>query len=154
MENIILVAARWLLVRLAVYLAVVVGSMTLVIVGAWVLSVARAGECEVGAFGCGHMPNHGEYQLWKNKREGSCCNGHDCRPIRADRDMDGKWSIYIPELRKWVAVPDYALMPPDKLHDGRSHGCTSDPLKENPYWCRDQTERPCIYCFTPAEGKY
>jgi hypothetical protein len=45
--------------------------------------------------------------------------------VRARVEWDGSWSIYIPEFRRWLSVPAYAVGPPDKFNDGRSHVCLS-----------------------------
>lgn len=107
---------------------------------------ALAQDCEVGTFGCNHHENHDAYKGWTNRQGGSCCNGKDCRPVRAKQDLDGNWLIYIPELKTWLQVPPQALLPPDKLKDGRSHACTS--LPGNP-----MMPVPVIYCFSPTGSK-
>jgi hypothetical protein len=125
---------------------------------AWgVCDPARAEEdCELGAFGCEHEQNHGQYKGWTDKDGTSCCNGQDCRPVRAQKNDEGYWEIYIPELkgmsqppnlrRGWVRIPRSMVYAPDRFHDGRSHACTSRP--GNPLM-----PVPIIYCFTPAQPK-
>lgn len=109
-----------------------------------------AQDCEYGAFGCGHQENHEQYQGWKNGTGGSCCNGKDCRPVRARQEDTGEWSIWVPELRRWEKVPFYAVQAPDRFHDGRSHACTADPNN----WRIIQTISPLpVYCFSPADPK-
>jgi hypothetical protein len=117
----------------------------------FVVGRATAQDCETGTFGCGHHPNHDDYKEWTSPTGMSCCNGQDCRPVRAQLEMSGQWSIWIPEYRQWVPVPATAKMEPDKLHDGRSHACTADPLVWKEYG-RPAAELP-IYCFTNAEPK-
>lgn len=74
----------------------------------------------------------------------SCCNGLDCRPVRARQDAYGDWSVvWIPEYREWVPVPASAMLPPDQFGDGRSHLCSSDPLDL-------RLPTMAIYCFSPA----
>ena len=111
-------------------------------------------DCEYGAFGCGHQENHQQYEGWKTPQGGSCCNGKDCRPIRAKQDMTGTWFIYVPELvgtshDPWVPVPPAALQAPDKFQDGRSHACTADPAN----WARYIQFNPYlpVYCFSPGQ---
>ena len=106
---------------------------------------ARAQDCEMGAFGCQHQENHEQYKGWTDNRGGSCCSGEDCRPIRARHEERG-WQIYIPEMRRWIDVPQSALMPPDRFNDGRSHACTSKP--NNP-----MMPEPKVYCFSPSEPR-
>lgn len=106
---------------------------------------ARAQDCEMGAFGCGHAEQHQQYLQWKPKGgKGSCCNGDDCRPVRARVDDDGVWSVWIPEFRSWLQVPNYALGEPDRFGDGRSHVCSSKPLPMMPFH---------IFCFSPTGSK-
>lgn len=116
------------------------------------MASAMAQEPEVGTFGLGHSENHEQYKEWSNKAGGSCCNGQDCRPVRARADMDGKWSIWIPELRTWVPVPERAMLEPDKLHDGRSHACTADPVTWKEYG--QPAEGLPVYCLSPAQDKF
>lgn len=106
---------------------------------------ARGQDCEYGAFGCGHHERHEDYKNWKNNEGGSCCNGQDCRPVRA-RFEDGIWQFWVPELKIWVDVPRSAKQHPDKFKDGRSHACTSNP--GNLY-----LPSLVVYCFSPAEPK-
>jgi hypothetical protein len=123
---------------------------------AWgVCDMARAEDgCEVGAFGCGHAEMHPQYQGWQNKNGGNCCSGEDCRPVRAMKDEDGYWRIFIPEFKGkslgdwirdgWVIVPQSQVDAQDRFHDGRSHACTS-PIAG--------LAMPLIYCFSPAQPK-
>ena len=122
-----------------------------------VCDLARAEEgCELGAFGCEHEQNHDQYKGWTDMDGVSCCNGQDCRPVRAQKNDDGYWEIYVPELKGmsqppnlrlgWVRVPQNMVNAPDRFHDGRSHACTSRP--GNPL-----LPVPIIYCFTPAQPK-
>jgi hypothetical protein len=115
------------------------------------VSHAMAQEPEVGTFGYGHMENHEQYKDWHNASGMSCCNGQDCRPVRARPDGDGKWSIWIPEYHAWVPVPASAKLQPDLLKDGRSHACTADPNVWKEYG-RPAEELP-VYCFSHAEIK-
>lgn len=107
---------------------------------------AHGQDCELGAWGCQHHENHGEYQGWRAKNGGGCCNGEDCRPVRARPDGDGGWSIWVPEFREWLPVPDYAVGAPDKFKDGRSHACTSKPGKSWPSAFH-------IFCFSGTGSK-
>ena len=116
-----------------------------------VLMPARAQDCETGTFGCGHHANHEQYKDWTNQAGMSCCNGQDCRPIRARPEGEGKWSIWIPEYRSWVPVPASAKLGADLLKDGRSHACTANPRVWREYG-RPAVELP-VYCFTPAQVK-
>ena len=105
---------------------------------------ARGQDCAPGAFGCNHHQGHDQYKQWKSRNGGSCCSGHDCRPVRAKQDINGDWWAYIPEYRQWIIIPASAMLPPDKLGDGRSHLCSSDPLDSRlPFLA--------IYCFTPGQ---
>lgn len=104
----------------------------------------RAQDCEYGAFGCGHAEQHEQYQQWKPKSgNGSCCNGDDCRPVRARLEDDG-WTVWIPELGQWVPVPPYAVGDPDRFGDGRNHVCTSPPRPGQSFH---------IFCFSPTGSK-
>lgn len=107
---------------------------------------AWAEDCEIGAFGCGHGEQHDQYNDWKpTSGKGNCCNGDDCRPVRARMEWDGSWSVYIPEFSRWLQVPDYALGAPDRLGDGRSHVCSSKPMPPSPTFH--------IFCFSPTGSK-
>ncbi len=109
-------------------------------------AIARAADCEEGAFGCGHEENHEQYKEWRTNTGASCCNNEDCRPVRARPEGDGQWSIWVPEIKTWVRVPDSAMQKPDKFHDGRAHACTSKPgnfMMPIPY----------VYCFSPSEPR-
>ena len=64
-------------------------------------SRVQAQDCEYGAFGCGHAEQHHQYLEWKPRTgKGSCCNGDDCRPVKARSEDDGSWSVWIPEFRQ------------------------------------------------------
>lgn len=118
-----------------------------VAVGMFFVGRASAQDCETGAFGCGHHQNHDQYKDWRRPGgEGSCCSGEDCRPVRARPDGFGGWDIYIPEFRRWKAVPPAVIMKPDYFKDGRSHACTGNPKT----WGFEDLP---IYCFTPSEVK-
>lgn len=107
---------------------------------------ARAQDCEFGAFGCGHAQQHRQYQEWKPRTgHGNCCNGEDCRPVRARTEDDGSWSVWIPEFRRWVPVPAYAVDEPDRFGDGRSHVCSTKPMPTLPVFH--------IFCFSPTGSK-
>jgi hypothetical protein len=109
-------------------------------------SQAQAPDCEYGAFGCGHVEQHHQYQDWKpTTGKGSCCNGEDCRPVRARTEEDGSWSVWIPEFRRWVPVPAFAVGEPDRFGDGRSHVCSTKPLMTIPVFH--------IFCFSPTGSK-
>lgn len=109
-------------------------------------SRSQAQDCEYGAFGCGHAEQHHQYQEWKpSTGKGSCCNGQDCRPVRARVEDDGSWSVWIPEFRRWVAVPAFAVGEPDRFGDGRSHLCSTRPLPALPVFH--------IFCFSPTGAK-
>lgn len=105
---------------------------------------ARAQDCEVGAFGCGHQKQHHQYEGWRTKTNGSCCSGEDCRPVRARLEDDG-WSVWIPEFGRWVPVPAFAVGEPDRFGDGRSHVCSSRPVIGLPVFH--------IFCFSPTGSK-
>lgn len=141
--------ARWLLLNLFwVFLAF---GLAFALMG-FAVGRATAQEPEVGTFGYQHMQNHEQYKEWHNSSGMSCCNGQDCRPIRARPEGDDKWSIWIPEFKQWVPVPASAELKPDILHDGRSHACTADPHAWLEYG-QDPKKLP-IYCFSHAEAKY
>ena len=107
---------------------------------------ARAQDCEYGAFGCGHAEQHHQYLEWEPRTgKGSCCNGDDCRPVRARPEEDGSWSVWIPEFRRWVPVPAFAVGEPDRFGDGRSHVCSTKPLPAIPVFH--------IFCFSPTGSK-
>ena len=109
-------------------------------------SRSRAQDCEYGAFGCGHAEQHHQYQEWKpSTGKGSCCNGEDCRPVRARVEDDGSWSVWIPEFRRWVPVPAFAVGEPDRFGDGRSHICSTKPQPALPVFH--------IFCFSPTGSK-
>jgi hypothetical protein len=103
-------------------------------------------DCEYGAFGCGHAEQHHQYQEWKpTTGKGSCCNGEDCRPVKARVEDDGSWSVWIPEFRRWVPVPAFAVGEPDRFGDGRSHVCSTKPMPTLPVFH--------IFCFSPTGSK-
>jgi hypothetical protein len=107
---------------------------------------AQAQDCELGEFGCGHAQQHREYEGWKPKsNNGNCCNGEDCRPVRARAEWDGSWSVWIPEFSRWLPVPDFAVGEPDRFGDGRSHVCSSRPMPPSPTFH--------IFCFSPTGSK-
>jgi hypothetical protein len=109
-------------------------------------SRAQQQDCEYGAFGCGHAQQHHEYQEWKpTTGKGSCCNGDDCRPVKARVEDDGSWSVWIPEFRRWVPVPAFAVGAPDRFGDGRSHVCSTKPVPTLPVFH--------IFCFSPTGSK-
>jgi hypothetical protein len=107
---------------------------------------AQVQDCELGAFGCGHAEQHHLYLDWKPRvGKGNCCNGDDCRPVRARTEDDGSWSVWIPEYRRWIPVPDFAVGEPDRFGDGRSHVCSSEPIPTLPVFH--------IFCFSPTGSK-
>lgn len=124
-------------------LSIVVALLPVVVAAA--LASARAQACEFGAFGCGHGEQHHEYKDWRMRNGASCCSGEDCRPVRAILEDDGTWSVYIPEFRRWVPVPAYAVGDPDRFGDGRNHVCSSKPVVGMPGFH--------IYCFSPTGSK-
>jgi hypothetical protein len=142
----------------AVVLAII-AAICLLVVSCGITGLAWAGSgegCEYGAFGCGHAENHELYKNWNERPifrngvpagRGSCCSGQDCRPVRANQDVNGNWKIWIPEWRDWVKVPPAAVGVHDRFHDGRSHACTSTPYPDRP------GKYLVIYCFSPAEQK-
>ena len=101
----------------------------LALIAAWMMPISRSQaqpDGEYGAFGCGHDEQHHEYLEWKpTTGKGSCCNGEDCRPVKARFEDDGSWSVWIPEFRRWVPVPAFAVGEPDRFGDGRSHVCST-----------------------------
>jgi hypothetical protein len=108
-------------------------------------SPAQAQDCELGSFGCDHAMQHDLYRQWTpNSGKGNCCNGEDCRPVRARQEDDGWW-VWIPEYRRWLPVPEYAVGAPDRFGDGRSHICTSKPMLPSPIFH--------IFCFSPTGSK-
>jgi hypothetical protein len=122
----------------------------MMLIAAWMMPAslrpAQAQDCEYGAFGCGHAEQHHQYQEWKpTTGKGSCCNGEDCRPVKARSEDDGSWSVWIPEFRRWVPVPAFAVGEPDRFGDGRSHVCSTKPLPTLPVFH--------IFCFSPTGSK-
>ena len=86
---------RVLFIRLALVVLVAAGVMPAS------PSRAQPQDCEYGAFGCGHAEQHHQYLEWKpSTGKGSCCNGDDCRPVKARSEDDGSWSVWIPEFRQ------------------------------------------------------
>lgn len=124
---------------------VILFGIALLMGAAIAIKKGRAADCEYGAFGCGHHENHLQYEGWKTKTNGSCCNGDDCRPVRARPEDDGTWSVWIPEFRQWIGVPSYAVGEPDRFGDGRSHVCSSRPVVGLPVFQ--------IFCFSPTGSK-
>ena len=120
----------------------------MVSIAAWLMpaSPSLAQDCDYGAFGCGHAEQHHQYQEWKpSTGKGSCCNGEDCRPVKARSEDDGSWSVWIPEFRRWVPVPAFAVGEPDRFGDGRSHVCSTKPMLTVPVFH--------IFCFSPTGSK-
>lgn len=127
---------------------------------------ARSQDCQEGAYGCRHQENHDKYKDWKNENTGgSCCNGQDCRPVKATKDEEGNWRIFIPELKDvtisdairkgWLYVPPSQVQKPDLWHDGRAHACTSPvyPPGSPAIAGFGYQPIPNVYCFTPSEPK-
>jgi hypothetical protein len=136
----VMTVIRALFVRLALVVLIAVGVMPSA------PERAQAQDCEYGAFGCGHAEQHHQYQEWKpTTGKGSCCNGEDCRPVKARVEDDGSWSVWIPEFRRWVPVPAFAVGEPDRFGDGRSHVCSTKPLPTLPVFH--------IFCFSPTGSK-
>jgi hypothetical protein len=75
-------------------------------------------------FCAGRASAHDGYGKWERPDlpGASCCNEHDCRPVRAAQDMDGNWTAY-PDGRP-VRVPRRNLLKIPSP-DGRSHWCGS-----------------------------
>jgi hypothetical protein len=120
----------------------------MVSIAAWLMpaSPSLAQDCDYGAFGCGHAEQHHQYLEWKpSTGKGSCCNGEDCRPVKARSEDDGSWSVWIPEFRRWVPVPAFAVGEPDRFGDGRSHVCSTKPMPTLPVFH--------IFCFSPTGSK-
>lgn len=77
---------------------------------------------------------HDQYHDWLIPgTASSCCNESDCRPVRAEQDIDGNWTVTVDGLR--IEIPADRILS-FKAKDGRSHWCGKG----------DQT-----YCFTPGE---
>jgi hypothetical protein len=121
----------------------------MVLIAAGMMPISRSqaqADCEYGAFGCGHAEQHHQYLEWKpSTGKGSCCNGEDCRPVKARFEDDGSWSVWIPEFRRWVPVPAFAVGEPDRFGDGRSHVCSTKPVPTLPVFH--------IFCFSPTGSK-
>ena len=98
-------------------------------------------DCREGDFGCQHQQYHHEYKTWRASDGGSCCNDSECRPTRArpTESSPSGWEAWVEGA--WRQVPLRALLPPDRLKDGRSHVCS-------PAYNPD-----VIYCFSPAHMK-
>lgn len=66
--------------------------------------------------------SHDMYGDWMqpDNPTASCCHDADCRPVRADRNMDGHWLAYPDGLE--ILVPDNKVIKRPSP-DGRSHWC-------------------------------
>ena len=83
----------------------------------------------------GRAAAHDPYTDWKQPGSGaSCCNGQDCRPVRAYVGEDGLWRAW--DGVRWLKVPADKLLPVDFAKDGRSHLCS--------------TADGHVYCFSPG----
>jgi hypothetical protein len=137
----VMTVIRVLFVRLALVVLIAAGVMA-----PSAPERAQAQDCEYGAFGCGHAEQHHQYLDWKPRTgKGSCCNGDDCRPVKARTEDDGSWSVWSPEFRQWVPVPAFAVGEPDRFGDGRSHVCSTRPMLTVPVFH--------IFCFSPTGSK-
>lgn len=77
---------------------------------------------------------HEPYSDWKIPGTGvSCCDNRDCGPVRADRDMDGRWIVF--KDGREIVVPASRVLPIPSP-DGRSHWCGIGEI---------------TYCFVPGE---
>lgn len=118
-------------------------------VGCLCLSTGRANQWriwryQIGAVACfivallclaDSARAHEPYSDWKmpDAPNTSCCNDSDCRPVRAESDMDGNWTAFVDGRR--VPIPARKVM---KIQspDGRSHWCGVNET---------------TYCFVPAQ---
>lgn len=68
-----------------------------------------------------HAAHHEEYKEWQRPDVGgSCCNEKDCRPVKAEIDLDGNWTAWVDGAR--VDIERSKILP-NKAKDGRSHFC-------------------------------
>ncbi len=93
----------------------------------------------------GHAENHAHYKDLKNKQNGSCCNGHDCRPTTARwNNKSGMWEALVNGA--WHAISNANLVLDDAWleaqghprWDSQAHVCASDyPRSDGTYtvWC-------------------
>lgn len=56
----------------------------------------------------GKLVQDGPYKGWK------CCDGSDCKTVRAWPTQDGKWHFVYPDDGIEYTVPDYAYQPDDE----------------------------------------
>lgn len=84
--------------------------------------------------GWGAARAHDGYENWTQPDNGgSCCNDHDCRPVRASQDLNGQWTAWV-EGREVPVPPNKIMRRPSP--DGRSHWCGAGMT---------------TYCFLPGE---
>jgi hypothetical protein len=89
-------------------------------------------------FTAGRVRAHDQYHDWMmpDAPNVSCCHNRDCRPVKAESDIDGNWTAIVNGER--IAVPRGKVMKIPNP-DGRSHWCGQGGL---------------TYCFLPTEGKF
>lgn len=90
-----------------------------------------------GNHGDGHAEMHDVYKGWNDRRGFSCCDKNDCRPVRADADIEGRWRAWV--NGRWAPVPADTVLP-IQSPDGRSHICWSPGALEP-------------RCFVPGEPR-
>jgi hypothetical protein len=89
---------------------------------------------------------HDVYMDWQRPGLGTmCCSGDpiagDCYPTQA-RFIQGKWYALRREDKKWLAIPDKAVLTDVDNPDGRAHLCAPEPGKYLQH-------TDLVFCFNP-----
>jgi hypothetical protein len=89
---------------------------------------------------------HDVYMDWQRPGMGTmCCSGDpiagDCYPTQA-RFIQGKWYALRREDKKWLAIPDKAVLTDVDNPDGRAHLCAPEPGKY-------LQKIDLVFCFNP-----
>jgi hypothetical protein len=74
----------------------------------------------------------------------SCCNGHDCKPVRAYYGEDEFWHIYVEEYNDWFIVPTSQIRK-EPTPDLSCHACYGKGMGMGP--------RINVFCFFPCGVK-
>jgi hypothetical protein len=83
---------------------------------------------------------HDQYMDWKQPgTEISCCHDRDCYDTES-RFEHGQWYALRREDRRWIAIPEKAVLKDGATPDGKAHLCAPAPITE------DDSR---IYCFRP-----
>lgn len=91
------------------------------------------------------------FKSLKDNRGISCCSESDCRPVQAQRSLDGVWSVLI-EKSMWPSVkPDYWLSVPENKVIYPSTNPVGAVLcaYAGGSDIHDRDDTLYIYCFTP-----